>query len=91
MSNAPAYTLVAFPHGERTVVATLHGNDRNSEAVVVMGALRAGVPVGSEVDGIVRHAQTQAKVRGEYVDVLRNGSHIATVDAHGPIDSLPNS
>lgn len=92
--SAATYTIIAYPKGRRTTVATLHGNDRNSEAVVVMGAMRAGVSAGSELDGIVAHATMQAKVRGEYVDVYRKSpgrtteDHIATVGESGPVQSL---
>jgi hypothetical protein len=91
MSFQTTYTIEAFPKGERTTVATLHGTHQSRDHDLAYAAMRANVSVGSELDGIVAHAQTQAKVRGEYVDVLREGQHIATVDAHGPINSLPNS
>jgi hypothetical protein len=96
MSFQTTYTIVAFPKGERTTVATLHGIPANREkSDLAYAAMRAGVSTGSEVDGIVRHAQAQAKVRGEYVDVYRinrrpgviggTTEHIATVGSEGVI------
>lgn len=78
------YTIVAYPKGARTVVATLHGFSKRSDDMLAFAAMRAGVSVGSEVEGVVIHAQTQAKVRGEYVDVYRDDDqHIATVGPEG--------
>lgn len=85
------YNIIAYPNGKREVVATLHGLRRNGEYMVEIAAMRAGVPTGSELDGIVKHAEVQAKVRGEYVDVERpregmsTGQLIATVGAEGVI------
>jgi hypothetical protein len=100
MSFQTTYTIEAFPKGERTTVATLHGTHQSRDHDLAYAAMRANVSVGSELDGIVAHAQTQAKVRGEYVDVYRihnrrtgrdgkviggTAEHIATVGPEGVI------
>jgi hypothetical protein len=91
MSFQHTYTIVAFPKGVRTTVATLHGTQQNRDHDLAFAAMRANVSVGAEVDGIVAHAQAQAKVRGEYVDVYRADNFVTTVDHAGPINMLPNS
>jgi hypothetical protein len=50
------YTFIAFPKGKRTVIATMHGMDRNYEAMVAVAAMRAGVSAGSEADAMVTRA-----------------------------------
>jgi hypothetical protein len=79
------YTFIAFPKGKRTVIATMHGMDRNYEAMVAVAAMRAGVSAGSEADAMVTRATVHARLRGEYIDVERDGSHLATVGPEGVI------
>lgn len=79
------YEVVAFPAGKRQVVATLPGLDRSSDARVQIAAAIAQVYPGQEADAIVAHAQTHAKLRGEYVVVERNGIEIATVGPEGAV------
>jgi hypothetical protein len=45
----------------------------------------------ADADGVVAKAQRQAAMRGEYMDVERDGSVIAVVDHAGPIDDLPSA
>jgi len=80
---ASVYTIVAFLNGVCTTIATLHGLDDDSG--VELAARISGVPEGSEADGIISAAQRHARLRGEYVDVLRDGEHIATVGAEGAV------
>jgi hypothetical protein len=79
------YEFIAFPKGVRTEVATLHGLTRESEAQVAVAAAIVGASPGSEADAIVAQAHTQAKLRNEYIDVLRNGLLIATVGPEGVV------
>ncbi len=83
MSNRSMYEVVAFPKGERRVVATLWGLDENGEAMVQIAAMTAGVPAGTEAQGMVNAAQKIAERRGEFVDLMRDGQHIATVGPEG--------
>lgn len=80
------YEIIAFPNGVRTVAASLHGMTAGFERLTEFAAIKAGLTnAGSEADGIVAHAQTIAKVNGEYVDVERDGVVIATVGPEGII------
>lgn len=85
------YQIIAYPNGARRVVGTFYGHTDHNDLQLRVAAMTVGVATGSEGDAIIKMAQVQAQVRGEFVDVERNGSLIATVDAHGPIDALPNS
>lgn len=40
-------------------------------------------------EAIVAHAANHARVRGEFVDVLRDGRHIAVVGRDGPVPRDP--
>ena len=84
------YHVVGYPKGKREVIATLHGLSRMREDNVRVAAMRAGVDYGTEAEGIINHVISVHHLRADvsgfhYVDVLRNGDHIATVGLEGVI------
>lgn len=76
------FRIIAYPHGKRTAVAILHGTRPQYESYL---GFMAGGNAGSEAEGIVAHAQVQARMRDEYVDVERDGVTIATVGPEGVV------
>lgn len=80
------YSIVSYaPLGDRHEIATLWGLDRNHEAGLSLAGMVAGVSVGGEGDGMVETAKRHACLLGEYVDLLRNDEHIATVGPEGAL------
>lgn len=79
------YQIVAYPHGERTVVATLYGLNDYNKLQLEVAARVAGVSIGDDTEPMIKAAQVQAQMRDEYVDLLRDGDHIATVGPEGMV------
>lgn len=77
------YRIIAYPHGKREVVATLHGTAAHYESYLRF--MMPGDNTGSEAEAIVAHAHVQAAMRGEYVDVQRGWTTIATVGPEGVV------
>ena len=75
------YTIVAYPNGRRTIVATLHTDSHRERDIEFVARFPFCASPGAEVEGIVAHAAVQARVRGEFVDVYREDGPgaIATV------------
>lgn len=83
--NRAKYEVVAFPKGERKVVATMWGLNPKDESHLALVAIMVATTSGAEADAMVRHTQGIAASRDEFVDLNRNGDCIATVGPDGPL------
>lgn len=61
------YEIVAYPEGERVVVAALPSDYASSR------------------EGVVERAKVHARLRGDYVDMYRDGRPIGVCDGQGEV------